>query len=203
VASGRKNDILNAAEKCFSRFGYDKTTLDDIGKMVGINKVSLYYYFRNKEAIFTEVVNRQADEFTGSLKKKVEKESGCREKILTWIREGFTYSRGSSFLTQLSMDTLKKLTPQLEELKKSSVKKGIEYFESILAGCREKNEIIDCNINKVASTIYNVIYSIKDASYMRAKASLGGMVDFEVMITDIVNAVSLMLDGIITGNGHN
>ena len=59
--SPKKQEILKAASECFARFGYEKTTLDDIGKMVGLNKASLYYYYKNKEDIFAEVVLQAGD----------------------------------------------------------------------------------------------------------------------------------------------
>ncbi|MBL0095706.1 MAG: helix-turn-helix transcriptional regulator [Bacteroidetes bacterium] len=36
----KKKLILNAAMDCFSQMGYDKTTLDEIGGKVNLNKAS-------------------------------------------------------------------------------------------------------------------------------------------------------------------
>ena len=56
-----KNSIIEVAASIFSRFGYRKTTMDDIAKAIGMGKSSLYYYFENKEAIFEAVVIHEAD----------------------------------------------------------------------------------------------------------------------------------------------
>lgn len=44
----------------FSRYGYDKTSMDDIAKKVGIKKASMYSHLKSKDelylSIFTEVV---------------------------------------------------------------------------------------------------------------------------------------------------
>jgi len=45
MSSDRKREILAAAGKCFVQYGYEKTTLDDIAAIVGINKASFYYSF--------------------------------------------------------------------------------------------------------------------------------------------------------------
>ncbi len=197
MASDKKNEILAAAGKCFVRFGYDKTTLDDIGEMVGMNKVSLYYYFKNKDAIFTEVITREADEYSEAMKKNVETLSGCREKILAWIEEGFKYNQGNSILRQLSFETLKSLRPQLEELKEYAKKKGTEYLASILKDCKTRGEITDCDVNMAAEAIHNVIYALKDNAYMRSKSNLNNEADFSGMVKEILFTVSLILDGII------
>jgi AcrR family transcriptional regulator len=49
----KKEAILHGAAGCFTKFGYEKTTLDDIGKSAALNKASIYYYFKNKEEILS------------------------------------------------------------------------------------------------------------------------------------------------------
>jgi AcrR family transcriptional regulator len=53
--------ILSAARDFFSRYGLSKTTIDDIAKHVHMGKSSLYYYFKNKEEIFSAVIEREAN----------------------------------------------------------------------------------------------------------------------------------------------
>ena len=59
----KRHQILNAALNCFARYGFNKTTLDDIATAIGMNKASLYYYYENKEAIFGEVLQEEANRF--------------------------------------------------------------------------------------------------------------------------------------------
>jgi ribosome-binding protein aMBF1 (putative translation factor) len=40
VRSKKEKKILQVAKECFARFGYEKTTLEDIGRMSGLNKAS-------------------------------------------------------------------------------------------------------------------------------------------------------------------
>ncbi len=192
----RKEKILLAAKTCFSKYGFDKTTLDDIGEMVGMNKVSLYYYFKNKETIFTEVAIREADENSAILIDRVQAIQGCKAKLMTWIEEGFKFNHANSLIHQLTLDTLKKLTPQLEELKASAFKKGVVYLTAILKSGQENNELIDCDIQKVAQTIQTVIYAIKESTYMRAKAVINGTINLATMTKEIQFTVALIIDGI-------
>lgn len=48
-----------------------KIILDNIGKLVSLYKASLYYYFKNKENIFCDVIFRQVDIYLEELQKKV------------------------------------------------------------------------------------------------------------------------------------
>ena len=51
----RRNEIINAAEKFFFARGYDNVTMDEIADEAEVNKGLLYYYFKNKEALFFAV----------------------------------------------------------------------------------------------------------------------------------------------------
>jgi TetR/AcrR family transcriptional regulator, biofilm operon repressor len=197
VSSDRKKDIIIAAGKCFAQFGYDKTTLDDIAEHVGINKASFYYYFKNKEAIFVELIIQEADEYIEAVNKKVNVISGCRNKILTWIKEGFKYNETNSILNKLSFETVRKMSPQLLELKNYTKQKGTEYLYSILSDCQKMGEIHVKNIRKVAQTIQNIIYALKDQAYQDSKYNKDGMMDVNKVVDTIIFTVSLILDGIV------
>ena len=52
-----KESILSVADKLFSRFGFHKTSMDEIAKIARKAKGSLYYHFASKEDLFREVVS--------------------------------------------------------------------------------------------------------------------------------------------------
>jgi AcrR family transcriptional regulator len=62
-----KEKIQQAAFKCVARFGFEKTNLDDIAKEVGLNKASLYYYYKNKEDIFLDITTTATRQFLETL----------------------------------------------------------------------------------------------------------------------------------------
>ncbi|MEL7670832.1 helix-turn-helix domain-containing protein [Methanobacterium sp.] len=51
----RRNGLIDAAEKLFFERGYDNVTMDEIADEAEVNKALLYYYFKNKEALFFAV----------------------------------------------------------------------------------------------------------------------------------------------------
>lgn len=51
-----RNIIIDAARQVFLRYGFFKTTMEDISRAVGKGKSSLYYYFKSKEEIFEVVL---------------------------------------------------------------------------------------------------------------------------------------------------
>ncbi|MDC7238935.1 MAG: TetR/AcrR family transcriptional regulator [Spirochaetales bacterium] len=69
-----KQRILDAASDCFIRYGYEKTSMRDIGKMVGMNKASLYYHFRDKQALFEAFVHSRRAPHNREVRRTLE---GC------------------------------------------------------------------------------------------------------------------------------
>ena len=59
----RRNQILDAAQRCFKKQGFHKTTLRDIAQEFGMSAGHIYNYFSNKEAIFEALVELRTQEF--------------------------------------------------------------------------------------------------------------------------------------------
>jgi AcrR family transcriptional regulator len=46
-----RNQIVIAAREHFSRYGYEKTTVSDLAKVIGFSKAYIYKFFESKQAI--------------------------------------------------------------------------------------------------------------------------------------------------------
>ncbi|HKL99785.1 MAG TPA: TetR/AcrR family transcriptional regulator [Mobilitalea sp.] len=54
----RRNEILEKAAGLFEANGYNKTTINDILRDVGIAKGTFYYYFKSKEEVMDAIIDR-------------------------------------------------------------------------------------------------------------------------------------------------
>jgi TetR/AcrR family transcriptional repressor of uid operon len=59
----RREHILEAAEVCFARAGFHRTTMQDICKEAGVSPGALYVYFDSKEALIAGICERERAEF--------------------------------------------------------------------------------------------------------------------------------------------
>lgn len=59
----RRTHILDAAEHCFARAGFHRTTMQDICKVAEVSPGSLYLYFDSKEALIAGLAERDRAEF--------------------------------------------------------------------------------------------------------------------------------------------
>lgn len=85
-----RNLIVNSASKYFSKFGFHKTTMDEIAKHIHKAKGVLYYYFKGKEELFNEVLKQELNAVKIELKKIVDAENDSlitlKEYTLTRLR---------------------------------------------------------------------------------------------------------------------
>ena len=76
--------ILDAAEDLFAEKGFSATSLGEVADRVGIRSPSLYNHFRNKEALYTAVLKRLLDDFTGPME---ELNTGpiTQARVMDWL----------------------------------------------------------------------------------------------------------------------
>jgi AcrR family transcriptional regulator len=58
--------LITSAERQFRRFGYKRTTVDDITAAAGTGKGSLYLHFESKRAVYLAVVEASLERFVDS-----------------------------------------------------------------------------------------------------------------------------------------
>ena len=63
VQTARREHILDAAETCFARSGFHRTTMHDICREAGVSPGALYVYFDSKEALIAGISERDRAEF--------------------------------------------------------------------------------------------------------------------------------------------
>lgn len=82
-----RETILHVAREIFSRFGFNKTTMDDIARANGKGKSSIYYYYKNKEEIFTAVVEKEVLVLKSKILVAISSQKDPREKLKAYVLE--------------------------------------------------------------------------------------------------------------------
>jgi len=82
----KKEIIKSAARELFFRFGFNKTSMEDIAHQSKMAKPSLYYYYPSKESIFNEIVIEEATHFMDIVERKIPQALPANEKIAYFFR---------------------------------------------------------------------------------------------------------------------
>lgn len=78
----RKQEILSGALKVFSEKGYDKTTISDIAKELGISQGLCYRYYSSKEEIYEAALTEYAEYIVqANLKRYTHSGKSLKERI--------------------------------------------------------------------------------------------------------------------------
>jgi AcrR family transcriptional regulator len=79
------NQILKVARDIFTKYGFKKTTIDDIASELQKGKSSLYYYYKSKEELYKAVLDEEADELKLDILEEISKTDNPKEKIEIYI----------------------------------------------------------------------------------------------------------------------
>lgn len=78
----KRETILKAALNAFSKNGYHDTRMENIAKIAGVGKGTLYEYFSNKEELFKESLEHAINIYFDRINNAVQEGKNVEEKIL-------------------------------------------------------------------------------------------------------------------------
>jgi len=85
AAQNKKKLILDIATQLFTRFGFAKTSLDEIATAAQIAKGTVYYYFPSKEDLFIASVEAKTREYFKMLRQHINSTTGFEEKLTEFL----------------------------------------------------------------------------------------------------------------------
>ena len=190
----KRKSIIQVAKTCFAHFGFEKTTLDDIGNRIGMNKSSLYYYFKNKEEIYSEVVVQEAELIISDLQEEMSIKHTPEEKIRFYMRKRLGYYKRILSLHQLSAESLKQIQPGFHELYKSVLNREIKFITSELRNMNA--DLTDEMAHRIAEIILSSSDGIKHDEVIYNKINTYDEPDYSKIERDIDFLIQLILHGI-------
>jgi len=138
MESEKRTQILTLAKKKFERFGFNKTTVDEIAKDASISKRTLYQEFENKEKILEELFMFEALSVRKVILNQINKIVEPAEKLQTYIRLALKYLDQNPFIGSVLHDESGFFKPFLKD-KPRIIETGIEeMFVNILKEGVEK-----------------------------------------------------------------
>ena len=179
-----RETILQIAQDIFSKYGYKKTTLDDIANAVRKGKSSLYYYFNSKEDLFQAVIAKEVDILRQALEKVVFRSMDPEEKLREYILTKLTTFRDLANLYNALENDVTAIG-FIDEIKEKNEKDEIRMIKRILIEGvrREKFHIDDLNLTAIGITT-----AIKGLE-MPLSAGNYGTFDIEMSVDNIVRII--------------
>ena len=192
----RRTEILSAAQKCFARHGFSKTTMEDIAQAIGMKAGSLYHYYDGKETIFSEVITHEADQMLDWLQQIVAKQKSVERKILSYMSGRLEYFRKVANLLDISIQVLVEVKPLLDRIYGDVMKREIAFLSGIIQQGIDEGKIRSCDSTRVADGILAVSESLKFKGIHSSSGTSAAEVDFAATDHDVNYIVKLILEGL-------
>jgi len=93
--------LIQAAVDLFAQKGFTETSVRDIGKAAKVNTSLVYYYFKDKEEILYNIIERSTRDLIAVLKEIQTKESDPLEGLRKMVVRHVVFSRESWKVTKL------------------------------------------------------------------------------------------------------
>jgi AcrR family transcriptional regulator len=125
--------LLAKATDVFKKFGYDKTTIDDIAKAMQLNKASLYYYVKNKEELFLEILLNEATQQMETLYLEVLKVKDPMKRLLLFFNLRVDIYIGLIKLNSISKATILALQPIFFKIYETTEAKEFQFASDLIS----------------------------------------------------------------------
>jgi len=141
-AKATKEKILVNARKLFSKQGFDATTIDDIAQSSGINKALVYYYFKNKSGLYTDVMTGLFDDIFNEVTKASKNSKSIIEELEIFIKSYAAYAYKHPYFPALLLGELSNSGAHLPEMMFASMRRLFLLLSDLLKRGEEEKTFI-------------------------------------------------------------
>lgn len=145
--AARRRLILVAARDCFLKFGYAKTSLEDIAKQAAISRPLIYRKFKSKEEIFAAVLEDIFETTQRAAEHALAEPGGKRERLVL-LYEALLLDPWNELIADAPMgaefyEACSRVAPEIEEKR---AKMQLKYTQGIL-GSKEVSEVFILSVD--------------------------------------------------------
>ncbi len=108
--------ILVAAQKRLGHYGFEKTTMSEIAADVNMSKASLYYYFPDKESLWTAVLAKEHNEYLGLVASRMKEITDPEQMIMEFVMMRHDYFTTFLNLTKFRFSDFYQIRPHFREM---------------------------------------------------------------------------------------
>ena len=189
----KRECILQAASRAFSRFGFKKASIDEIAKAAGVAKGTVYLACESKEDLFYQAVHRDLRGWISECSKLIDPRVNADKLLETVVRASVVYLGGKPLVRDLLSGTYGKLLPAWEDRMNELRVLGRANTTEILAlGIKQGRFRKDLDIDLVAS----LLQDLHIASYLFHGKELSDKP--ELWLPRFKAALDLLLHGLMT-----
>jgi len=125
----RRGRVLAAALEVFGRYGFRKTSMDEVARSADISRQGLYLYFASKEALFRAAVRQELDTALGDASRCLNEEGAALDQRVVAALDAWLGRYVGSMLASDISGLLQNPAVQIEDV----VDAAVATFDARLA----------------------------------------------------------------------
>lgn len=141
----RKKQIVDAATKSFSLFGYKATTMDQVAKLANVGKGTIYTFFSNKEELFDEIAFSLMNEMKGRAEEAISPNVTFSENVHNALFSMLEYRKEHKLTIKLYQEAREMGTPAVSDALHKLELMVVEFLSERISRAIESKAIKPCN----------------------------------------------------------
>lgn len=158
ITNLKEETILKAATKVFAGKDFFLVTMEDVAKEAGVGKGTLYRYYKNKEDLYFNVINKGLEALFEYTNHEMGKENGSPQKIKKFIYCTLHFFNKNSSFVKVFLQEEVKFRQQSEYSKTRLILDKIErLLEEIIIVGQKNNELKKLDVGVCIATLVGII----------------------------------------------
>jgi len=158
---GVKGIVLQAARNIFARYGFRKTTMNEIAKATHLAKSSIYHYFHSKEKIFEAIIEKEIMTLMADLHQAVDTVHTPQEKLRAFFKTRLQAMQKATNFYSAILDEYFEYYAYIEGVRKKLDAQEMKFLKGILEEGIKAGEFAVDDIDVIMIGFHSVLRGIE------------------------------------------
>ena len=156
-AEAAQAHFIDAAEACFERYGVVKTTMEDIAKMAGVSRPTVYRHFSDRDSLILAVIMRRSRSLIGKAQAFIRRHERFEDQLVEGLLFLVKTGRKDPFVRILVSPEHLELAHQILGATDAVIDLNLEMWQPILAEAAARGELNpDLDFREIARWLTHV-----------------------------------------------
>jgi AcrR family transcriptional regulator len=128
----RKQELLHKISDLFYKKGYEKTTIRDISRHLGMTNAGLYHYFKNKQEMLFDIMKDPMEEALVTMRRELPNIKNAEEKIAWIIRSQIKYYSENKSQTKVLVHERSALEAKYAKIIGEKEREYVEFIKQVV-----------------------------------------------------------------------
>lgn len=156
----KRKKIMEAAKKSFSMFGYKGTSVDQIAKIAGVGKGTIYTYFENKEVLLHDIIQTFIQDMKEVANNAIRPERTFLENLHTALYDVLVYRSEHELMIKLSQEVKEFGTEEAKTALSNIEVEVMSYLKVLIEKAIENKKIKECDSEITAFVMFKLYVSL-------------------------------------------